>query len=168
MEKFLKAIDVITERTGQIIHWLFLALTVTVSYDLLRRYFTGSSTFWAFDLNYMIYGVNFMLGAAYTLKYDAHVRVDFLLLKLSAKKRAMMEVLFYILIFFPMCLICFWASLNHWLMSVQFRETSQMSPWRPPIYPYKTVMPLAFLFLLLQGFALFFRNLMVMLGKGSD
>jgi len=73
---FLKTVDAINEWVGKTVMWLFIALTLSVLIDMIWRYLTGSSTVWAFDVNYMIYAVNFMLAGGFCMLHDKHVRVD--------------------------------------------------------------------------------------------
>ena len=72
MKIFLHAINTLNEWVGRAVSWLFLALIASVCIDLFTRFFTGKSTDWAFDINYMIYGTNFMLAGAYALKHNSH------------------------------------------------------------------------------------------------
>lgn len=166
LEYFLRAVDSLNEWTGKTVSWLFLALIASVSIDLLMRFFVGRATDWAFDINYMIYGTNFMLAGAYTLKYDAHVRVDVLFAKFSPRGQAILEAIFYVCIMFPLCIFLLHATWNDFIQACQSREVSIVSAWHPPVYHYKGIMPLAFSLLLLQSIVQFIRNLEI-IKKGN-
>lgn len=145
---------------GKVVSWLFLALIATVSIDLFTRFFTHRSTDWAFDINYMIYGTNFMLAGGYALYHNSHVRVDVLYQQFSPRTRAIIEVVFYLFIMFPLCFVMLHATSIDFLHSVEVREVSIVSSWHPPVYHYKAVMPLTFALLILQSIALFIPNLL--------
>jgi TRAP-type mannitol/chloroaromatic compound transport system permease small subunit len=166
LEVLLKGIDGLNEFFGKAVSWLFLALIASVCIDLFMRALTGRSTVWAFDINYMIYGVNFMLAGAYTLKYDGHVRVDVLYMKFSSRGQAILEIIFYILIMFPLCLFLLNATWEDFLQAWASKEISIVSSWHPPVYHYKGIMPLAFALLFLQSIVLFIRNILT-LKKGN-
>jgi len=151
VEPVVNGINALNEFVGKAVSLLFIALVITVSLDLFSRFFTGKSTFWAFDVNYMIYGTNFMLAGAYAMKHDSHVRVDVNYQKFSPRTRAVMDLFFLALVMIPISSFMFYSTWIDFLNSVGARETSMVSSWRPPIYPYKAVMPLAFFLLLLQS-----------------
>ena len=88
MAPVVNGINALNEFVGKAVSLLFIALVITVSLDLFTRFFTGKSTDWAFDINYMIYGTNFMLAGAYAMKHDSHVRVDVIYQKFSPRDGA--------------------------------------------------------------------------------
>lgn len=168
MEPVVNGINALSETVGKAVSLLFIALVITVSLDLFTRYFTGKSTDWAFDINYMIYGTNFMLAGAYAMKHDSHVRVDVIYQKFTPRTRAVLDVVFLTLVMIPLSSFMFYSTLTDFINSVAVREVSMVSSWRPPIYPYKAVMPLAFLLLLLQSIAHFITNLVRALKGDPD
>jgi len=159
MRLLVEWVDSLNEWFGKAVSWLFLALVGSVSVDLLMRYFIGQGTDWAFDINYMIYGTQFMLAGAYTMKYNAHVRVDVIYNKFSPRGRAVLEAIFLLVIFFPLCGFLLFSCWSDFVQAVGAREISIVSAWHPPVYHYKAVMPLAFVLLILQGVAIFIRSL---------
>jgi TRAP-type mannitol/chloroaromatic compound transport system permease small subunit len=169
LDPILKGINALNEWVGKAVSWLFLALVATVCIDLFTRYFTGKSTDWAFDINYMIYGTNFMLAGAYAMKTDSHVRVDVLYQTFSPRVRAVLDCLFLLAIMLPLCLFMFYATWNDFLASVEAREVSIVSSWHPPVYHYKAIMPLSFGLLILQSFAQLVPNLILAIrGETND
>ena len=167
MEPVVNGINALNEFVGKAVSLLFIALVITVSLDLFSRFFTGKSTFWAFDINYMIYGTNFMLAGAYAMKHDSHVRVDVIYQKFSPRARAVLDIFFLALVMIPLSSFMFYSTWIDFLNSVEVREVSIVSSWRPPIYPYKAVMPLAFFLLLLQSIGHFITNFVIAL-KGES
>jgi len=137
--------------------WLFVVLTATVLTDMFHRYITGSSTDWAFDINYMVYAVNFMLAGAFCMKHDMHVRVDAFYVMMPIRVRGILEILFFLILLFPMTIYCLDSTWGNFLQAVKSREIGIVSPWHPPVYHFKFIMPLAFFLLLLQEIAQFIR-----------
>lgn len=155
----LEWIDSLNERCGKAVSWLILVLVAECAIDLILRKVTGRGLFWAFDMNYMIYGTQFMLAGAYTLKHNAHVRVDVIYNLFSPRGRAILECIFYICLLFPMSLFLINACWEHFTVAVAERMIGIVSAWHPPIYPFKAVMPVTFALLFLQGVAIFVRSL---------
>lgn len=166
MKRLLNLIDRVSELTGRGISWIVLLLTFVLGYEVLMRYCFNAPTKWAYDISYMLGGTFFLLGAAYTLRMKGHVRIDLFYGQFSARKRALIDVFFYLLFFFPLWTGLLYYVIPHVYMSWALAERSLESYWRPPIYPFKTVMPIGVFLLLLQGFAEFVRSLTV-LAKGE-
>jgi TRAP-type mannitol/chloroaromatic compound transport system permease small subunit len=101
----------------------------------------------------MMYGTLFMLGGAYTLSRDAHVRADIVFRLMSARKQAALELVLYFLFFFPGILALIFAGWKYVSRSWRYLEVSTMSPANVPIYQFKTVIIVAGVLLLVQGVA---------------
>ena len=164
---FADRIDGISIITGKAVSWIVPLLVLELVYDTSARYLFNAPTIWSYDISYMLYGTLFMLGAAWTLQREEHVRIDLFINKLSPRGRATLDLVGYLVFYFPAvgALVAYGASFS--LQSWTILERSGQSMWQPPIYPFKTVLPLAALFLLLQGLANFCRCLRV-LRKGAS
>ncbi len=154
---YIRTVDAINEWVGKTVMWLFLALTASVLTDMFYRYLTGSSTVWAFDVNYMIYAVNFMLAGGFCLLHEKHVRVDAFYVMMPIRWQGILEIIFYLVLLFPMTLFCLKATWLNFVQAVISKEISIVSPWHPPVYHFKFIMPLAFFLLLIQEIAQFIR-----------
>jgi len=154
---FLKTVDAINEWVGKTVMWLFLALTASVLIDMFTRYLTGACTVWAFDVNYMIYSVNFMLAGGFCMLHEKHVRVDAFYLMMPLRAQAILEIIFYLVLLFPMTLFVLNATWLNFVQAVASKEIGIVSPWHPAVYHFKFVMPLAFFLLLIQEIAQFIR-----------
>lgn len=141
----------IGELSGKVFCWLILPLIFSLTYEVILRYLFDSPTIWAYDLSYMLYGAHFMLGATYALYTKGHIRTDMLYEKWSVKTQGRVDTIMYILLFFPGIYLFSQSSLFEALQSVAIRETSDLTPWRPIIYPFKLVIPLSGILLLIQG-----------------
>jgi TRAP-type mannitol/chloroaromatic compound transport system permease small subunit len=147
----VQAIDWFTDRTGMWIAWLNLPLVIVVAWEVIARYFFHAPTIWSFDVTYMLYGTIFMLGAAYALLKGAHIRTDFFYEKWSVQTKGMVDSISYLVFFFPSIVMLFAASGSEAWYAYTISETSEQTPWRPILWPYKTVVPVTCVLLLIQG-----------------
>lgn len=115
------------------------------------------------ELQWYLFSVVFLLGAAYTLKHNAHVRVDVLYSRLSVKGKAWINLLGTILFLLPFCLLMLWVSWPSVENSWAVREMSP-DPGGLPRYPIRTLIPVAFALLLLQGTAMLIRQVAILRG----
>jgi TRAP-type mannitol/chloroaromatic compound transport system permease small subunit len=149
--KTVRVIDKFTDTTGVWVAWLNMPLVLIVAYEVLSRYVFNAPTIWSFDITYMLYGTIFMLGAAYALLKGAHIRTDFFYEKWSDRTRGMVDSVSYIVFFFPSIIMLLAASGSEAWYSYTINETSEQTPWRPILWPFKAVVPLTCVLLLLQG-----------------
>lgn len=147
----IRIIDRFTDATGILIAMIALPLVGAVAIEVVSRYVFHAPTTWAYDLTYMLYGTLFMLGAAYALHKGAHVRTDFFWEKFSTRTKGIIDAVSYIVFFFPALAILGYIGLHEALYSFKIGEVSDQSPWRPILWPFKAVVPLACLLLLIQG-----------------
>jgi TRAP-type mannitol/chloroaromatic compound transport system permease small subunit len=147
----VQSIDKFTDRTGVWIAWLNLPLVVAVAYEVIARYFFHAPTIWSFDVTYMLYGTIFMLGAAYALHKGAHIRTDFFYEKWTVKTKGMVDSISYLVFFFPSIVMLLIASASEAWYAYTINETSEQTPWRPILWPYKSVVPITCVLLLIQG-----------------
>jgi TRAP-type mannitol/chloroaromatic compound transport system permease small subunit len=152
-------IDAISEWTGRIVAWMIVPMTLAVSWEVTARHFFRAPTIWAYDTTYMLYGTHFMLGSAYTLMRVGHVRTDMLYQNWSVRRQNMIDAIGYLFFFFPAMILLFYFGWKEAAHAWSIGETSDASPWRPIIYPFKAVIPLTALLLLLQGVAEFLKSL---------
>ncbi len=159
------AIDAVSEWSGRIFAWLIIPMVAGLTYEVLARYLFGAPTIWAYDVTYMLYGSHFMLGAAYTLLKGGHIRTDVFYSNWSRRTQATVDAVLYLFLFFPgiiFFLVMGWEEFHH---SWTIQEKSDASPWRPPLYPLKGVIPLAALLLLVQGASEFIKSARVALER---
>ncbi len=167
MDRFLTWIDASNRRVGNAVKWLILILTAVMVYDVIMRYLFNAPTVWGFDVSYMLGGTFFILGMGYTLLRDKHVRVDVFSARFSARTKAWIEVILGLLLFFPAFGLLLYQLVPYVLRSWLDQEKSLESFWRPPIYPFKTMLLIGVALLLLQGLGGFIRNFRVILKKGG-
>lgn len=158
LRKVVGVIDNVSEWSGRIFCWLIVPLVCGTVYDVFMRYVFQAPTKWAYELTWMEYGALFMLGGAYGLKRQAHVRVDVIYNRYPARVQAVFDTLMYLLIFIPLFSILIIYGTKYAAYSWKIMEHSYISYWQPPVYPIKTVIPVAFVLFMLQGLAEFVRN----------
>lgn len=153
MNNLLLLVDKISLWMGKAFAWCILIMTFGMTYEVFVRYVLRSPTVWAFDLSYIMYGTLFMMAGGYALSRDAHVRGDVLYRLWKPRTQARVELVLYFLFFFPGILALIFAGIDYAAESWSYGETSIFSPANIPIFPFKTVIPVAAAVLLLQGIA---------------
>jgi len=149
----LRFVDQISYWVGKTFAWLIVALTVVVSIEVFKRYILNAPTAWIFDLNNMIYGTLFMMCGAYTLALAGHVRADFVYIYLKPRAQAVLDLSLYLLFFFPGILALIYAGYGYAAESWRIGEHSTVTAEGPPIYHFKSVIPVAGALVMLQGVA---------------
>jgi len=147
----VRVIDKFTDTTGTWIAWLNLPLVLVVAYEVIARYAFNAPTLWSFDVTYMLYGTIFMLGCAYALHKGAHIRTDFFYEKWTARTKGMVDSISYLVFFFPSLIMLLAASGSEAWYAYTIHETSEQTPWRPILWPYKSVVPITCVLLMVQG-----------------
>ena len=171
MERWLRlasGIDRFNEWVGRPVYWLTLVMVLIGSYNAVVRYLDrytglGLSSNMYLEMQWYLFSVVFLLGAAYTLKHDAHVRVDVLYSRLSPKGRAWVNLLGTLLFLVPFCVLMLWTAWPAVRESWALREMSP-DPGGLPRYPIKTIIPLAFLLLLVQGVSMLVKQIAILRG----
>lgn len=152
---FSRRIDAVTAFVGRMMSWVAIALITIGVYNVLARYI-GAHLGMQLSSNALIeaqtqaFDLIFLLGAAYLLQHDGHIRIDFAYATASARLRAWIDVLGGVLLLLPFCCVVLWYSWGYVARSWNRLEVSP-NPGGLPLYPIKTVILLAFALLLLQG-----------------
>jgi TRAP-type mannitol/chloroaromatic compound transport system permease small subunit len=151
MQKLLLTIDKISTFAGQFFSWLIVALTFMISWEVFSRYVLDSPHAWAFDVMSMMYGSLFMMAGAYTLSKNGHVRGDVLYGFFPPRLQAGLDLALYILFFVPGVFALAYAGYGYAADSWAINEHSNITANGPPVYPFKTIIPIAGAILFLQG-----------------
>jgi len=151
--RLIRTIDQVSYWSGKSSAWLIVALMAVVSIEVFKRYILNAPTAWIFDLNNMLYGTLFMLAGAYTLAQGGHVRADFVYLYLRPRAQAALDLLLYLLFFLPGIAGLIYAGWSYAADSWRIGEHSTVTAEGPPIYHFKSIIPLAASLVLLQGLA---------------
>ena len=154
MTKIVYAIENLSIWVGRAFGWCILILTLAVSYEVFVRYMPQfRPTVWAFDMMVQMYGALFLMAGPYALAQDSHVRGDVLYRLFPVRMQATLDFILYLIFFFPGMMALFWYGAEIASDSWRYKEVSWNSPARIQIYFFKTLIPLAGFFLMLQGFA---------------
>jgi len=151
MQKLLLTIDKISTFVGQTFSWLIVSLTLMISWEVFSRYALDDPHSWALDVMVMMYGTLFMMAGAYTLAKAGHVRGDVLYGFFEPRTQATIDLILFVLFFMPGVFALTYAGYFYAAESWAINEHSTITSEGPPIYPFKTMLPLAGAFLLVQG-----------------
>jgi TRAP-type mannitol/chloroaromatic compound transport system permease small subunit len=151
VDRFMRYIDELSTWVGKTFAWCILILTFTTSYEVFSRYFFGAPTEWAFDASYILYGTLFMMAGAYALARNSHVRGDFLYRSWSQRTQAKWDLLLFILFFFPGMIAFVYSGFGFAKMAWLMNERSAASPNGPIIWPFKWLIPITGVLMVLQG-----------------
>jgi TRAP-type mannitol/chloroaromatic compound transport system permease small subunit len=151
MQQLLLTVDKISTFVGQAFSWLIVSLTLMISWEVFSRYVLDHPHAWAFDAMIQQYGTLFMMAGAYTLAKAGHVRGDVLYGFFEPRTQATIDLILYVLFFVPGVFALTYAGYFYAAESWSMNEHSNITADGPAIYPFKTMMPLAGAFLLVQG-----------------
>ena len=157
MQNLFLTIDRISTFVGHLFAWLVVGLTGLIGYEVFSRYVLNNPHAWAFDAQIMLYGTMFMMAGAYTLAKNGHVRGDILYGFLKPRTQAIFDLILYIVFFIPGVVALAYAGYSFAADSWRILEHSSITADGPPLYPFKTILPIAGIFLLLQGLVEIFR-----------
>jgi TRAP-type mannitol/chloroaromatic compound transport system permease small subunit len=149
----IRAIDQVSYWSGKTFAWLIVALTFVVSVEVFKRYILNAPTAWIFDFNNMLYGTLFMMCGGYTLAQGGHVRADFVYTYLRPRVQAGLDLALYFLFFIPGILGLIYAGYDYAALSWRIDEHSTVTAEGPPVYHFKSVIPIAGALVMLQGVA---------------
>ena len=151
MQKLLLTVDRISTFVGTAFSWLIVTLTFMITYEVFSRYALDAPHDWAFDGMIQMYGMLFMMAGAYTLSKNNMVRGDVLYGFFPPRVQAALDLTLYILFFLPGVTALCWAGYTYALDAWAIWEHSGITAAGPPIYQFKTIIPIAGAFILVQG-----------------
>jgi len=158
VESFCRFVDNVNEWSGRLVSWLFIPLTLIVVMDVFTRYVLNKPWYYL-DINVQVMGIITVLGVGYCYLHDGHVSVDILITRLSARKRAILDMTL-----FPLFLVAIgpllWQLTTNMVTAVQSSQRF-VATIDLPIYPYKIILVAGFTLLFLQGIVKLIRNLRI-------
>lgn len=147
----IRRIDGFSDITGRVIALSMLFLVVSVTYEVVARYFFHSPTIWVYEASYMVNGAAFMLGCGYALFKGAHVRTDIFWDNYSERTKGIVDLVSYLVLFFPTMITMVLISSDAAWSSFTLGERSQESIWRAIMWPFRASIPLSALLFMIQG-----------------
>ena len=151
MDRLILAIDRVSTFVGKLAAWLSMVLMIVVCVEVAKRYLLNAPTAWIFDATTMLYATGFMLCGGYALAQNAHVRGDFLYSSMPPRRQASLDLALYVLFFLPGVLGLIFAGWGFAADSWRINEHSNITSEGPPVYHFKTVIPVAGALVLIQG-----------------
>lgn len=125
-------------------------LTLAMVYEVFARYVFDAPTAWAFDIAYMSNGAVFLLGMAYVLREDGHIRIDVLRNRLPARVNDAVQGVAYLLILAPFFGVLSWIALSHSWRAWVRQEVETVSPWAPLMWPFYLLIAIGLIAMTLQ------------------
>jgi len=153
INRFIYGVDQLSKSIGHAFAWCIMILTMGTCYEVFMRYVLNAPTSWAFDMSYTWYGAMFFMAGAYALSRNGHVRCDMFYRLWRPRNQAAVELVLYILFFFPGILALAYAGWGYGIASMKILEVSVNSPAGVPIWPLKMLIPFGAGLLALQGVA---------------
>jgi TRAP-type mannitol/chloroaromatic compound transport system permease small subunit len=153
VQAFLFWVDSVSTWVGKAFAWMILVLMLYVCAEVVKRYWLNNPSAWFFDLSTMMYGATFMMCGAYTLAQDGHVRGDFLYGNFKPRTQAMLDLILYVVFFLPGIAALCYAGMDYADTSWKIGEHSSITADGPPLYHFKTFIPIAGALVMLQGIA---------------
>jgi TRAP-type mannitol/chloroaromatic compound transport system permease small subunit len=161
-------IDGLNERIGRSVAWLALLIVLVQFLVVVGRYVFGVGSIWLQELITYMFGFLFMLGAAYTLRHDGHVRVDIIYREATPRTKAIVNLVGSIAFLIPICALIFWIAWPYVMQSWAILERSQESSGIPARYLQKTAI-LAFAVLMgLQGLSMAIHSILALRGDERE
>ncbi len=146
-------IDGLAVQSGRLVGWMLIPMILSLTYEVIARYVFGRPTEWAYDMTFMLFGGFFMLGAAFTLQRQGHIRTDMLYGEWKPRTQAWADLIGYLLLFVPLVLVFTVTGWEYFAKAWTSDERFVSSPWMAVTWPFRLVMPVTGLLLLVQGLA---------------
>ncbi len=168
MQKIIHTIDRINDVIGRSISWLTVVMVIVTFLIVVLRYVFSIGWIAMQESVIYLHSLVFMLGAAYTLKRNAHVRVDIFYEKMSPRSRAWVDLLGAVLLLLPFCIFIIYISWNYVSLSWSLLEGSRDAGGLPAVFLLKTTIPVMAVLLILQGIAQGLRSILLLTGHAMS
>jgi TRAP-type mannitol/chloroaromatic compound transport system permease small subunit len=159
LARILLFIDNLSDKSGKVVSLLIYGVLGTLVFEVFARYLFNRPTIWAHETSTFFYGSYFMLGGAYCHRHQGMISVDIIHRRLPRRVQAFLNVITFVILL-AICLVLIWLGGLEAIYSWQVREHTNTT-WEPPLYPLRTVIPIAAVLLLLQGIAQFIRDVSI-------
>jgi TRAP-type mannitol/chloroaromatic compound transport system permease small subunit len=164
MPPLVAFIDRLSTAVGIVAGWLIVPLVLALCWEVFARYVLNAPTIWAFELGYLLTGSSWLLGMAYAMAKDGHIRVDVLTTRLGARAKAAIDVMLYGAIVLPFMIWLVFGLQGRFAAALRSGEKSGQSAWNPPVWPFRLIFLIAFALLTLQILAQILRALRELTG----
>jgi|SRR5699024_8685256 len=161
MKKTIQLIDRIQEFVGKLVSWSVILIVILILFEVISRRFFNAPTIWTVEIVTMIFGFYFMMIAGYGLLTNSLVSVDVIYEKFTPKVKAIIDLITYTFLFLPFVIGVLYGGYVFAVTSWIQKEVS-WSAFSPPVYPIKTVIPIAMFLLLLQGISEIMKRIVIL------
>jgi TRAP-type mannitol/chloroaromatic compound transport system permease small subunit len=161
LKAVLRFIDSLNEWIGRVLALGILIMFLLVLTEVIRRYFFNSPTVWGNELTQLIFGTYVILSGGHILRYGGHVNVDIFYARRSDRTKAVLDIFTFCLFFLFCGMLLLYGGQLAWESLTTLEHTQ--SAWNPPVYPFKLMIPLGALLLLLQGVAKLMRDILTLI-----
>jgi TRAP-type mannitol/chloroaromatic compound transport system permease small subunit len=168
MIALIRFLERITGGAGMLAAWVVVPLIFATAFEVFSRYLFNAPTIWSFELGYMAMGTHFLLGAAYTLREGGHIRIDIFYNAFSARTKAWVDALGFLMLMLPASWWLSYALWNYAAAAYLSGEGSGQSAWNPVIWPFRMVFFSGFLLFALQGTVQLLKALAALLGRDIE
>jgi TRAP-type mannitol/chloroaromatic compound transport system permease small subunit len=168
LKMFCRIIDALNDLIGRMVAWSALLLVILVFSTVVMRYGFKISYVWMQELIWWLFSFIFLIGAGYTLLHDAHVRVDIVYQRVGFKGRAWVNLIGTVFFLIPGCVLVIYTSLGFVSSSFASMEGSLDPGGLPYTYIVKSLIPIGFSLLLIQGFSLGLHSFLQIAGREED
>ena len=167
MDWIVESLEKITKNIGKLSGWLIIPLVIALCYEVFARYVFKAPTIWAFDITYMLMSAIFLIGAAYTLADQRHIKIDFLYAHFPERLQRIADLVGLVVLILPViCYVAFF-SIEKLVWAIQETERSDFSPWRPVLWPFRGFIALGYVLLVLQSIAEILKQIKGLIGLRS-
>lgn len=167
LRKFEQAINRLSGAFGWLAGWLCVAMISVVFIDVIARYVFASGSIAMQELEWHLFAALFLLGAAYTMRENANVRVDVFYGRMSPRMKAVVDILGTLLFVIPMCTLILYSSYDFVTYSYQIQEVSADPGGLPYRFAFKALLPFGYLLVLVQSLAVILRNVRLLSGDAD-
>lgn len=170
LNRLISRIEAVAEWSGRATSWLVLGMVLLIGYDVTMRYLFHGGSVGLQELEWHLFALLFLFGAAYTFKHDGHVRVDIFYSseRMGDRGRAWVDLLGGLFFLLPFCLLIIFSSVPFVDYAFSIGEGSPDPGGLPYRFLLKAAIPLGFSLLLLQGIAHMLRSLRTLLEPRAE
>lgn len=149
--RVINSLDSLSAFAGKAVSWFYIPMVAALVFEVVMRYCFHAPTIWSMDVAVMLYAINFMVSSPYCLQTGGHIRMDFFYSGWAVRTKATMDLIMYILFYFPVHIVFLWVGFEFFWDSFITNERSIMSPWMPLLWPMKIAFPISLSIMLTQG-----------------
>ena len=153
----------LSSTVGSLVAWLFYVLIAIMTLEVGARYIFDTSIIWVADTSLWLYSLIFMLGGAYVLLQKKHASSDIFYIRLSPRRKAAVDVIGYLVMLLPLLIVVLPVAVDRVIMSQEFAERSTLTLWRPLLWPFRAIIPVALGLMLVQGVSEFLVRLVFLI-----